>query len=265
MFKGLKDFLLYRELTRNLVIRDLKIKYKGSAIGFLWSLLNPLLMLIVYTFAFDYVLRIREIGGVTNFPLFFMCAFLPWAFFSQSLSMSVSSLVDNANLIKKIYFPREILPISIVLSNLVNFLLTFFILFPALFFWKVQLSWVLVLLPATILLHTLFTIGLSLMLASLYVFFRDIKHLLEVFLTIWFWLTPIVYPMRLVEQLPPFFERLYLLNPMTVFTEIYRDLLLYGQMPNIQAMTKVVLFTIFSLSFGILVFSTHSPRLAENV
>lgn len=254
-----REIVKYRELIKNLVLRDLKIKYKGSVLGFFWSLLNPFLMLLVYTFAFDYVIRIR---AVNNFPMFFMCAYLPWSFFHQSLSQSVTTLVDNANLIKKIYFPREILPISIVLSAFVNFLLTFIILFPALLVTNVKLGWMVSLLPVLLFLHVMFTIGLSQILAILYVKFRDIKHLLEVTLNIWFWVTPIVYPMSLV---PEKLEQTYTLNPMAVFIEVYRALLLYATLPNLQATIKLFVYTFVFFLAGVLIFRWQERNVAEEV
>ena len=180
MLGQLREIFKFKNLTYNLVSRDLKVKYKGSILGFFWSLLNPLAMLIVYTVAFKYIIRIR----VENFPLFFLCGFLPWTFLSLSLSMAVSSIKDNANLVKKVYFPREILPLSIVLSNLVQFLLTFIILIPALLLFKIKLGLPLLYLPLIIIFHLAFTLGLSLFLSALNVFFSDIRHLLEIFLQI---------------------------------------------------------------------------------
>lgn len=254
----LKDIYRFKNLVYNLVSRDLKVKYKGSMLGFLWSLLNPLVMLIVYTLAFKYIIKIR----VENFPLFFLCGFLPWTFLGLSLSMAVSSIRDNANLVKKVYFPREILPLSIVLSNLFQFLLTFIILIPALILFKVKLGLALIFLPLIIVFQLAFTLGLSYILSALYVFFSDVKHLLEIFLQIWFWLTPIIYPLDFV---PERFRSLYRLNPAVLFVESYRDSLLYNRSLSLSRLTLLFLIGAIFLFFGQIVFQTYNSRFAEEV
>lgn len=256
MVNQLKEILRFKNLVYNLVARDLKVKYKGSILGFLWSLLNPLIMLIVYTVAFQYIIKIQ----VKNFPLFFLCGFLPWTFLSLSLSMAVSSIKDNANLVKKVYFPREILPLSIVLSNLVQFLLTFIILIPALILFKIKLGFPLLFLPLIILFQLAFTLGLTLILSSLNVFFSDVRHLLEIFLQIWFWLTPIIYPVDLV---PERFQSLYRLNPAVLFIESYRNSLLYDKWLSSVELIFLFLIGVVFLALGHLVFNSYNRRFAE--
>jgi ABC-2 type transport system permease protein len=258
MIQKLKENYRYRFLVFSLVSRDLKVKYKGSVLGFFWSLLNPLVMLVVYTVAFKYIIKVR----VENFPVFFLCAFLPWSYLNSSLSMSVGSIKDNANLVKKVYFPREVLPLSIVLSNLVQFLLTFLILIPALLFFKINLGLPLLLLPFLIILQTGFNLGLSFFVSSFNVFFSDVKHLLEIFLQIWFWLTPIIYPVSFV---PKRFIPLYKLNPAVLFVEGYRNLLLNNTWISITQW--ILLFFIGALFFvlGHLFFNHHNKRFAEEI
>lgn len=258
MISKLKEIYRFKYLVYNLVSRDLKVKYKGSILGFFWSLLNPLVMLIVYTVAFKYIIRIR----VENFPIFFLCAFLPWSFLSSSLSMSVGSIKDNANLVKKVYFSREVLPLSIVLSNLIQFLLTFIILIPALLFFKIKLGVPLAALPLIILFQTAFTIGLAYIVSSLNVFFSDVKHLLEIFLQVWFWLTPIIYPANFV---PERFQSLYRLNPAVLFVESYRDSLLYNKMPSISSFIALFIIGFVVLTIGHLVFNLYNKRFAEEI
>jgi len=258
MISKLKEIYKFKYLVYSLVSRDLKVKYKGSILGFFWSLLNPLVMLIVYTVAFKYIIRIR----VENFPIFFLCAFLPWSFLSSSLSMSVGSIKDNANLVKKVYFSREVLPLSIVLSNLIQFLLTFIILIPALLFFKIKLGIPLAALPLIILFQTAFTIGLAYIVSSLNVFFSDVKHLLEIFLQVWFWLTPIIYPANFV---PERYQFLYRLNPAVLFVESYRDSLLYNKMPSISSFIALFIIGFVVLTIGHLVFSLYDKRFAEEI
>jgi len=258
MINKLKEIYKFKNLVYNLVARDLKVKYKGSILGFFWSLLNPLIMLIVYTVAFKYIIKIR----VKDFPVFFLCAFLPWSFLSLSLSMAVSSIKDNANLVKKVYFPREILPLSIVLSNLVQFLLTFIILIPALFVFKIKLGLPLLLLPLIIILQLVFTLGLAYILAALNVFFSDVKHLLEIFLQIWFWLTPIIYPTSFVPQR---FQSLYRLNPAVLLVESYRNSLLYNKWTSLPELISLLVISLIFLLIGHLVFNGYNKRLAEEI
>lgn len=254
----LKEIYKFKNLVYNLVSRDLKVKYKGSILGFFWSLLNPLIMLIVYTIAFKYIIRIR----VENFPVFFLCAFLPWTFLSLSLSMAVSSIKDNANLVKKIYFPREILPLSIVLSNLVQFLLTFIILIPALLLFKIKLGLPLLFLPLIIIFQLAFTSGLSFIFSSLNVFYSDVRHLLEILLQIWFWLTPIIYPVSLV---PERFQALYRLNPMVLFVESYRKSLLDNKGLALTDLGSLFAISLIFLVIGHLVFLSYNRRFAEEI
>ena len=248
----------YQELILNLIIRDLKVKYKGSILGVFWSLLNPLLLLIVYSIAFKYVIRIE----VENFPLFFMTGFLPWTFLTLSLSSSVNVMVDHRHLIKKIYFPREILPVSLVLFNLVQFLLTFLVLFVALRLFKIPWGLSLVYLPLIIGLQTTFITGITLVLSSLSVYFRDIKHLIEVFLQMWFWLTPIAYPFNLVPDKVKF---LFKFNPMTLFVIAYREILLEARSPDIILIGQLFLWSLGVLLSGYWFFSRHEVRIAESI
>lgn len=258
MINRLKEIYRYKYLLYNLVSRDLKVKYKGSILGFFWSLLNPLVMLFVYTLAFKYIIKVR----VENFPLFFLCAFLPWSFHNISLSMSVSSIKDNASLVKKVYFPREILPLSIVFSNLIQFLLTFIILIPALLFFSIKMGFPLVAVPFIILFQTMFLIGLAYIVAALNVFFSDVKHLLEIFLQVWFWLTPIIYP---ASYVPEKYQFLYRLNPVVRFVEGYRDVLLYNKMPSISSLLILFITGAAVFIIGQLVFSFYNKRFAEEI
>ena len=258
MISKLKEIYRFKYLVYSLVSRDLKVKYKGSILGFFWSLLNPLAMLIVYTVAFKYIIRIR----VADFPIFFLCAFLPWSFLSSSLSMSVGSIKDNGNLVKKVYFPREVLPLSMVLSNLVQFLLTFLILIPALLLFKIELGLPLLFLPLVIIFQTAFNLGLSFFLSALNVFFSDVKHLLEIFLQVWFWLTPIIYPIDLV---PERFQSLYKLNPSVLFVESYRNLLMNNIGISLSNCVVLFLIGLFSFVLGHMVFNHYNKRFAEEI
>jgi ABC-2 type transport system permease protein len=248
----------YRDLIQNLVARDFKTRYKRSYLGILWSLFNPLLTILVYTLAFDYIMKIR----VKDFPVFFMCGYLPWSYFSSSIMTSLSSLSESGYLIKAVYFPREILPFPIVLSSLIHFLITFLFIFPILMIYGYFPKPALLMLPLIILLHTLFIYGLSLMMSSRHVFFRGIRYILEVILIAWFWLTPIAYPMNLI---PDRFLFLYKLNPMTLMIMFYREVLLNGSLLGIKYWGALLVFTFISIALGYLFFFMIKKRLAEEL
>jgi lipopolysaccharide transport system permease protein len=248
----------YKDLVRNLVSRDFKTRYKRSYLGILWSLLNPLLLILVYTLAFDYIMKIR----VKDFPMFFMCGFLPWTYFSSGVMLSLSSLSDSGYLIKAVYFPREIVPLSIVLSCLLHFLITFIFIFPILLIYGYLPQWSYFSLPLIIVLQTLFVFGLSLFLSSVHVFFRDLRYILDVILMGWFWLTPIVYPTSLISKDYLF---LYMLNPMTLFVTAYRNVLMEGVLPVPKYWIALLIAVVGSLVLGYLPFSRVKKRLAEEI
>jgi ABC-type polysaccharide/polyol phosphate export permease len=252
------SFLSYRDLVQNLVSRDFKTRYKRSYLGILWSLLNPLLLILVYTLAFDYIMKIR----VKDFPMFFMCGFLPWSYFSAGILTSFSSLSDSGYLIKAVYFPREIVPLSIVLSCLLHFLITFIFVFPILFIYGYLPQWSYLSLPVIVLLQTIFVFGLSLFLSSIHVYFRDLRYILDVVLMAWFWLTPVVYPSTLI---PESYLFLYKLNPMTLFVTAYRDVLLNGTLPIPKYWIAILIATFGSLALGYLPYLRIRKRLAEEI
>jgi len=256
----IQEIIEYRELVKNMVSRDLKIKYKDSILGYFWSLVNPLLMFGIYTVAFHYILKIQ----IEDFPLFFIIGFLPWSFVNISLMTAVSSIVDNGNLVNKVYFPTEIIPLSIVLSSFVQFLLTFVVLFPVLFFLdrSFNLPAILTALPLLIFLQVLFVLGLALFFSAVHVFFRDTKHFLEIFLTVWFFLSPIIYTLELV---PERVRGYFMLNPMALFLTAYRDILMRAQFPDPLAFLEIVAFAVTSVLIGWGTFSFFKAKFSETV
>ncbi len=208
-----------RELLGNLVRKELKVKYKDSVLGFLWSLARPLLLLMIYWLVFGKFLR----AGIPNFAFYLFSGLVAWDFFSSTLGAATTSVIANAGLIKKVYFPREILPLAAVGAGLVNFALQVVVLFGVLLafgydFWGTNL----LLLPVAVLALVLFATAMGLLLAAANVYLRDVQHLLEVFLLLWFWLTPVVYPINVaLESLARYrllgfrLSTVYLLNPLT--------------------------------------------------
>ncbi|MBW1930589.1 MAG: ABC transporter permease [Deltaproteobacteria bacterium] len=253
----MKELLNYRYLLFNLVYKEVKLKYRGSFLGFLWSLLNPLSMIIVYTVAFKYIIRIK----MENYAIFLLAGVLPWSFVVNSLNMATSCIIDNGNLIKKVFFPREIIPISTVAFNLVQLILAYIVFVPILAYWK-GLSLPLAFLPVLLFLHFLFTLGLSLLLSAVTVYFRDIKHLVEVLLMLAFWVTPIIYPLSMV---PERFHTLMWLNPMTVFALAYQKLIYSGQLPGLPSLLIMLCWVIGVYVIGSKTFAWCKPKFAEEV
>jgi len=249
----------YRELLRSLVVKDLKLKYRGSVFGFLWSLANPLLMIVVYTIAFSFILRVRS----ERFVYFLMLGQLPWTFFASSAAMSTGALVDNAGLLRSVLFPRAILPIGTALFNLAQFLLTFAVFLPAMLLWyRVPPSIPMALFPVFLALQVVFTIGIALILATTTVFFRDVRHLLEIVLAALFWMTPILYD---VEQVPERLRLVISLTPMSPFITAYHKLFFYREWPAGTVWLVAVAYALGAFIVGAMVFLAYEDRIMEQV
>lgn len=249
----------YRELVRNLVIRDLKARYKNSVLGFLWSLLNPLLMMGVFTVVFKVLMP----NDIPDYPLFVLLGILPWNWCTSSVMGGITSIVGNAHLIKKVAFPRELLPISTVVSNMVNFLLALIPLGAVTLAFGVPLTPLLALLPVIIFLQLVFLAGLALLLSCLQVYFRDTGHIFDVLLLAWFFLSPVFYR---VEDLTEQWARLmYILNPMASLISLYRLVVLYGAPPDGLFVLRLAAQVGLLFAVGYLFFLRHSHSFAEEV
>jgi ABC-type polysaccharide/polyol phosphate export permease len=266
----LRELFRYRDLIRNLVVGEVKTRYKNSVLGFVWSLLNPLAMMLVFTVVFGVLWPNQQ---VENFPIYLLCGLLPWNFFAASVISSVNSVVSNGNLVKKVYFPREVLPIAAILAQLVNFLLALVVLFAALILFRSHFSPWLWTLPLIILIQTCFSLGIGLVLSTLQVFYRDTQLVMEVVMLAWFFLTPVFYR---AEQLPatysiggfenlPVQRILYILNPMASLINVYRDLLYYGYRTDIDFFIRTALTALLALGIGYWFFIRYSDRFGEEV
>jgi lipopolysaccharide transport system permease protein len=222
MLRNLGQLLRYRALIQSLVARELKARYRGSVLGFFWSFINPLLLLLVYTFVFRVVLPGAQ---MKNYALFLFCGLLPWTWFSSSLTETANSLLVGGNLIKKVLFPAEVLPIVSVLANMMHFLFGLPILVAFLIYFRAPLNATeLLWFPVVVFVQLLLTLGLGLALAALTVHFRDIRDILSNLLTFWFFATPIIYPM---SQAPASGRRFLNLNPFTHLAISYQEVLFY--------------------------------------
>lgn len=258
LIERIKDILNYKELLQNLTVKELKLKYKNSVLGFFWSFLNPLMQMVVYTFAFKYVLKVPT----ENFSVVLLAGLLPWTFFQNSIMTGTTSIINNGNLVKKVYFPREILPLSLIFSNFVNFLITFIVLFLAIMVFQVKIGIAILFLPVILILLLGITIGLSLILSSLNVYYRDISHFVEILFMIWFYLTPIVYS---VELIPQKFKTIILLNPLSLVVESVRDCVLYNRIPNGKYLLGMLAYALVLLVLGFKIFRDKEKSFAESI
>jgi ABC-type polysaccharide/polyol phosphate export permease len=225
MLRNLQQLPRYRGLIQSLVARELKARYRGSVLGFFWSFINPLLLLLIYSFVFTYVIPARA-PGHEPYALFMFCGILPWTWFSASLLESSNVLIAGGNLIKKVLFPAEILPIVSVLANMVHFFLGLPILGAFLLYYGrplnlPELAWF----PLVVFVQLVLTLGLALVLSALTVHFRDVRDLLSNLLTFWFFATPIIYPM--LEVTSPTARALLNMNPFTHLAISYQEILFY--------------------------------------
>jgi ABC-type polysaccharide/polyol phosphate export permease len=227
--KRLRELVIYRFLLQNLVKRDLKVRYRNSVLGILWSLLNPLIMMLVFSLIFGKLLP-RE--DIRQYAVFFLVGLLPWNFFSGSLMGGTVSIVADSSLIKKIFFPREMIPTAVLFSNLVNFLLAFVVLLVFLYASGLGLTVHALWLPAILITHLIFTLGLVLFFSALHVFYRDMIMILDVALLAWFFMTPVLYPLEWLGEsqtvLGITFEPAVVMrwvNPMASIIDSYRTVL----------------------------------------
>lgn len=249
----------YRALVRNLVLKDLRVKYRNSVLGVVWSLLNPLLLLAVYSFAFRIVMRV----DMENYPYFLLTGLLPWGFFAGALVGSTQAITGNGGLLRKVHFPPEVLPVATVLFAFSQCLLALGAFVPiAIAVSSARLHWTVVLVAPLFVLHLLFTVGLALILSAATVAFRDVEHLTEVALLLLFWMTPVVYTVGMV---PASLRPLYEINPLAAFIVAYQDLLFWGRLPGLMALTVMVGGTIVVLAAGRAFFRRRSPLFAEEV
>ncbi len=256
----------YRELIRNLVVRDLKVRYKNSILGVLWSLLNPVLMTVVFTVVFTLMVP----SAIEKFPVFFMSGFLPWSFFAATVSGATGSVVNNASLIKKVYFPREILPIADVLSNLVHLLVAFIVLFAMILIFRVRLTTAVLMLPLIVLTEVIFITGMAFLLSAANVFYRDTQHILQILLQAWFFLTPIFYPITILPKDKVIFGvtvniQLWLrrLNPMASIVASYQDVLYWGHPTGADFFFRTFVTCVLVLIAGYLIFRRYSHLFGE--
>ena len=249
----------YRELIRNLVLKDLKLKYRDSVLGFLWSLANPLLLILVYSFVFGHLFT----GAPPNLVYFLMVGILPWNFFAQALMMATGSILDNGNLIRKVALPMEVFPVATVFFSLAQYLLALIVFFPmALLFFKVSVAWSWITFFPILALQILFTVGLCFVVSTATVFYRDVRHFTEILLMLLFWLTPIIYDIHTVSDS---LRTVLYMNPLSYFILAYQDVLYHNAFPSLDRLMILLMLTFLSLGLGYSLFLICKARFAEEV
>jgi ABC-type polysaccharide/polyol phosphate export permease len=259
---AIRSLLRHRPLVESLVSRELKARYRGSVLGFLWSFVNPLLLLLTYTLVFTVILPNRQ-PDIQPFFLFLFCGILPWTWFQASLSESSGVLIASANLIKKVLFPAEVLPTVCVLANLAHFLLGLPILLVFLA-WQGKLAWTAVLLPLPILVQFVLTLGLSLFLSALTVHFRDIQNILSHVLHLWFFATPVIYSYAAIAE-GTLLRRALRLNPMTHVIVTYQQMLFHGNVDHWRGLFLALLVGVLAFAAGAFLFDRLRDTLSEEV
>lgn len=271
IMKNLKELYDYRQMIFSLVKKDLRGRYKGSALGFLWTFLNPLLQLVVYSIVFSTIFR----NNIEKFYLYLFIGLLPWMFFSSSLTVGSVSVISSKDMVKKIYFPREVLPIAYVTSSFVNMLLCFLVVFIVMIIGGIDpnstFHWTALLyLPIVMIVEYVLALGFAMLASALTVYFRDLEHILGIITMAWMYATPILYDVSmiqniLVEKGMGNLMHLYMLNPMTPIIVAYHQILYYGQAPDLSTLLSAVVLGLFFLILGYLVFRKLQRGFAEEL
>lgn len=256
LFKELYD---YREMIFSLVRRDLRGRYKGSVLGFLWTFINPLLQLVVYTLVFSVIMR----NGIEDFYLFLFVALVPWMFFGACVSNGAGLIWSQQDMVKKIYFPREVLPIAFATSQFINMFYSLLVVLAVLIVTEKKINMLaLLFLPLIMIIEYTMALGVTFIASSVTVYFRDMEYLLGIITMAWQFLTPIFYS---VEMVPANLMPLFNLNPMTPIIIAYRDILYYGQLPKLETLLQAVIFGIALLIIGLWIFNVLKRHFAEEL
>ena len=257
--KRIKEIWEYREMIISLVRKDLRGRYKGSVLGFLWTFVNPLLQLCVYTLVFSTIMR----NGIVKFYLFLFVALVPWLFFSSAITTGATCIISSKDLVKKIYFPREVLPIAYVTSSFVNMLFSFVIIFLAILFSGIGFNFIAILyLPIIMIVEYILALGIAMLTSALTVYFRDLEHILGIVTMAWMYLTPILYS---VDMIPENFLPVFYLNPLTPIIIGYRDILYYKNIPHIGTLAHGLVLGIIILIIGWISFNRLQRGFAEEL
>ena len=258
MFEKIRELVKYKELLLNIVIREIKVRYKQSVLGIFWSILQPLSMMIVFTIGFSRVAKIPSDG--IPYPLFSYTALLPWIFFATSLSFAISSLVSNASLLTNIYFPREIFPLSYAMVALVDFVFAFVFLLILMVIYGVPFTVNLLYVLPVLLVLMVLSIGISLFAAAINVYYRDVRFAIPFLVQLLMFLSPIAYP---VDVVPAHFRTLYMLNPLSGIIEAFRNVIVNGIPPSFESLGMGAIVSVALLIAGYVFFKSIEMKFAD--
>lgn len=253
-----KNLYNYRELIKTSVKKDIGGKYKHSFLGVIWSFINPLLQILVYAIIFPLIMR----NQIENYTIFMVCGLIPWTYFATVLNRASFVIIENGNIIKKVYFPREILPLSLVTSETVNFLISSLIILAFVLVKGTGINIYILTFPIVLVAQYILLIGFSLVLSSVTVYFRDLQHFIGVLLQLFFYATPIVYS---IETIPEKFRWILKLNPMTYIIQGYRDIFYNKTIPDLKNLGIIFLIGFIITIFGYCLFSKLQKRFAEEL
>ena len=256
--KVFKELYHYRELLKTSVRKEVRGRYKNSFFGILWSFFNPILQIAVYAVIFPLIMR----NNIDNYVVFLCTGLIPWTFFTSSIVQSGSTFLANGNIVKKVYFPREILPISVVTSTLVNFVISTIIILALSLIYGMGLSWYLLLYPIIVLIQYIFQLGLALIVSAITVYFRDIEHFIGIALQVLFYATPIVYD---AATIPANFQLIMQLNPMAHIINAYRSIFYYHTSPNWTSLAIMFAISLVIIVLGYIIFQKLQKRFAEEL
>jgi len=264
MISDLRQLAEYRELLRTLVSKDIRSRYKGSVLGFAWNFVIPLMQLFVFWLLFGIIVKVTPPGDYP-YAIFLFTGLLPWNFFANSVIGGAMSVIGNANLVKKIYFPLQILPTTKVIAELISFLLSLIVLAIIVIGFGIGLSWQLLLLPIPIIVQLIFTLGFVYFFSCANVFYRDVQHIMGIIIMAWMYLTPVLYPINILDGKPQWAQIAAHLNPLTGIVNSYQRIILDHAMPDwpwlgYSTATAVVMFLV-----GFTVFNRYKFRFEEEV
>ena len=262
---SLREIYEYRQMIFSLVKKELRGRYKGSVLGFLWTFINPLLQLIVYTLVFSVIMR----SGIDKYYLFLFVALVPWIFFSSALTSGANCILASQDLVKKIYFPREVLPIANTTSTFVNMLLSFVVVFAVLIVTGYGVNPVACLfLPIVMLIEYIICLGICMLFSALTVYLRDLQSILSIIAMAWQFLTPVMYGQEMVEDAlatHPLLMKIWNYNPTTPIINAYRQILYYKQVPDLSNMGMAVLLGVVVCFVGWFTFGKLQKGFAEEL
>ncbi len=262
-----KELFVYREFLKTSILKEFRGKYKKSFLGVLWSFINPLLQLLVYALVFPFIMRVQ----VENYTLFLVVALIPWTFFNTTVSQCAGTIISSSGIIKKVYFPRIILPISNVTANLINFFISCIIVVAALFIGGIGIGESIVALPLVILIEYILCLAISFFLSSVTVYIRDLEYFVNVLMMLWFYITPVLYEMTMIPETATIFgltfnpRGLFGLNPMAHVITAYRQILYYKEIPNMLNLLILLGISLLLLVLGYVVFNKCEKSFAEEL